>query len=149
MDLNQIISIKNKLNQINEKHVEKRLKKVIRDDFDTEVLDYVSANWKKGFKGNGELIGGYRNAAYEAMKEAMNPTAGGNVDLIYTGSFSSALFMPQDENIISVDSSDSKRDKLVSWYGDDIFDISNDQEKSIIDDAKQEVYSDILKYIMK
>jgi hypothetical protein len=106
----------------------------------------VVSNWRQGLKGDGR-IGEYSDDSYAAMKRLMNPSAGGTVDLIYTGAFSEALFIPQDENIINVDSSDEKRGLLVSWYGEDIFDLSVDQESEIVDDAKMMVYENIFNWL--
>lgn len=141
MDISQAEKTLQKLRQVTEASVRKDLKSVISTDFDTQLVDSVASNWKKGIKGNGDIIGGYRSDAYRAMKEAMNPMAGGNVDLIYEGDFVSSLFFDNTTNkLIDIDASDSKRGKLVGKYGEGIFEVSDDIEKEVIDDAVEEVY---------
>ena len=141
MDISQAEKTLQKLRQVTEASVRKDLKSVISTDFDTQLVDSVASNWKKGIKGNGDIIGGYRSDAYRAMKEAMNPMAGGNVDLIYEGDFVSSLFFDNTTNkLIDIDASDSKRGKLVGKYGEGIFEVSDNVEKEVIDDAVEEVY---------
>ena len=141
MDISQAEKTLQKLRQVTQASVRKDLKSVISTDFDTQLVDSVASNWKKGIKGNGDIIGGYRSDAYRAMKEAMNPMAGGNVDLIYEGDFVSSLFFDNTTNkLIDIDASDSKRGKLVGKYGEGIFEVSDDIEKEVIDDAVEEVY---------
>ena len=146
MATDQLQKFLSKLRQITRQSVKERFQEAIRRELDAGVLDMVASNWQQGLKGD-KRIGEYRSESYAAMKRLMNPTAGGKVDLIYTGAFSGALFIPQDENIINVDSSDSKRNELVAKYGDDIFDLSNSQEADIIDDAKMMVYEEIFRFL--
>lgn len=144
MDINRL---REKLNQITHEKVKGEFQKVIRATLNTEVTDFVYDNWSLGYKGNQERIGVYRSEEYRQEKLQMNSAAGGNVDLIYSGSFANSLFIPQDENIINVDARDDKRNKLVNWYGEGIFDLSTDQEFDIIDEATLLVYEELFKFI--
>lgn len=136
-----------KLSQITHEKVKGILQDVIRKSLNTEVTDFIYDNWSLGYKANQQRIGAYSNLEYRAEKEAMNPAAGGSVDLIYSGAFANSLFIPRDENIINVDAADEKRGKLVSWYGEDIFNLSDDQEFDIIEEAIPMVYEEIIDFL--
>jgi len=148
MDLSQLEKLANKLNQINYEKVKGEFQREVRANLSSNVTDFVYDNWSQGVKGNGIRIGRYNDLSYAADKALMNPAPGfGNVDLIYTGAFSNALFMPRNNEVISVSSSDSKTGELVAKYGDDIFDLSEDQEFDVIDEAKEYVYDNLLNWL--
>jgi hypothetical protein len=69
----------------------------------------------------------YRSAEYAIFKDNINPRADGYVDLLLTRRFSNGLFVaPFYSRAFIFDSTDSKRDLLVSKYSLDIMGINND-----------------------
>lgn len=93
--------------------------------------------FESGLRPNGKRIGGYQNGEYANEKNQMNPLAGfGNVDLIYSHSFTSKLFLKQYEsNSYIFNSTDNKTDNLIGKYGLDIMGLNqewfNQRQKDI------------------
>jgi hypothetical protein len=156
MDLNQLSQ---KLKQITHEKVKGEFQREIRTELSLDVLDMVRSNWRQGRAGNG-MIGSYSTESsydenqragydlYYPFKHNLNPEPGlGNVDLILTGRYANSLFIPQNDHIIDVDSDDWKRDKLVTQYGGEQFDLSTEQEKEIIDIAKEYVYENLFNWL--
>jgi hypothetical protein len=86
------------------------------------------SEFERGLRPNENRIGGYQNGEYANEKNQMNPLAGfGNVDLIYTGSFSSKLFLKStNPRLFIFDSTDNKTDNLVGKYGLDILGLNQE-----------------------
>jgi hypothetical protein len=84
--------------------------------------------FERGLRPNEKRIGGYQNGEYANEKNQMNALPGfGNVDLIYTGSFSSKLFLKSTyPRLFIFDSTDNKTDNLIGKYGLDILGINQD-----------------------
>lgn len=96
---------------------------------DKERLKEQKINeFERGLRPNEKRIGGYQNGEYANEKNQMNPLAGfGNVDLIYSGSFSSKLFLKStNPKSFIFDSTDNKTDNLVGKYGLDILGLNKD-----------------------
>ena len=74
-----------------------------------------------GDDADGGEIGRYNWEEYGEMKKQMNPFANGKVDLRLTGDFHNAMSAKVSGNALLIDSSDSKRNKLVEKYGKKIF----------------------------
>jgi hypothetical protein len=82
--------------------------------------------FEHGIRPNGNIIGQYRDPLYQEYKYSQNPLAKGNVDLMLTHSFANKLFLKPFNNGFIFDSSDTKRDNLVSRYDLDIMGINQD-----------------------
>jgi len=96
---------------------------------DRERLKEQKINeFERGLRPDNNRIGGYQNGEYANEKNQMNPLAGfGNVDLIYSGSFVSKLFLKSlKNNEFLFDSSDVKKKNLVGKYGGDIMGLNQD-----------------------
>lgn len=80
-----------------------------------------------GIKSTGKPIGKYRNDAYAAKKNRMNPEAGpGNVDLLFKRDFSRGIFFKFTADSIISDSNEKHYDgsmDLLEAYGDDVLGI--------------------------
>lgn len=74
-------------------------------------------------------IGEYNWREYGEMKAQMNPFAGGKVDLRLTGAFHKAMNAKVNGNLLIIDSTDPKRNKLVDKYGEKIFGLSTKNQK--------------------
>ena len=111
--------------------IKKRLKKVSLNDLQSEMANIITDDntiyqakineFQRGITPNGGKIGEYRNVDYAVFKQQLNPLAGGMVDLILTGSFSSALFVDYlGDSKYKFDSLDRKSDALFDKYGQNL-----------------------------
>ena len=102
--------------------------------------------FKHGKRPDGSLIGFYRDIDYAIFKQEINPSAGGDVDLILTGSFTNQLFVEQVRpTAFLFDSTDSKRDSLVGKYGVDIMGLNDDYWRK----RQIEVYLPVFRFQVK
>ena len=90
-------------------------------DANTEQLD-------SGLDATGATLPPYQNPEYAAMKGRTIP------DLKLTGDFWSGFVASQLKDSIIIDSTDSKRDKLVAKYGADIFGLTDQRLDRLIKD---------------
>ena len=88
-----------------------------------------------GFNSDGTRIGTYRNPAYKAKKEAMNPLADGYVDLKLKGDFHREVFAIADDEGLRVGSNDRKSALLSEKYGDVIWTLSPISKAKYLDMA--------------
>jgi cytoplasmic iron level regulating protein YaaA (DUF328/UPF0246 family) len=109
-----------KLKQVTKENLRDQVQKIVEND--QEIIDLKQDRFEQGLKPDNNIIGTYRNPAYQQMKQRMNPRAGGDVDLILTGSFTNKLFVQGLGNSrFLFDSTDDKTPILTEKYGDDIF----------------------------
>lgn len=103
------------------------MKQIILSDQETLKEEKIN-EFEKGLRPDNKRIGGYQSGEYAHLKNQINPFAGfGNVDLIYTGSFVSKLFVrPYYSRAFLFDSSDSKTGNLIGKYGLDIMGINKE-----------------------
>lgn len=122
---------------------EKDLKKAKIDEF------------RHGRTPEGQTIGYYAWADYEAKKVTMNPLAGGTVDLILTGAFTRGLFVDNlNKGFFYFDSTDRKADKLFAEpspyrggsYGDTIRGLN---EETWMDIQVNKIAPEVIKFIKK
>jgi hypothetical protein len=72
-----------------------------------------------GLRADGKPIGKYRNPAYAAMKNAMNPLPGyGNMDWRLTGQLHADIFIDVREGSFVITSGNEKTTELVEAFGD-------------------------------
>ena len=112
MDLERLTSINNNLKKITQSYIEQKLEKVILSKKD-EIVDKVRQRWKRGLRPNGDLIGKegleYKWFSYQQEKQQRNPLAGGNVDLIDTGSLNRELIVESHgRGLFTIFSTDEK-----------------------------------------
>ena len=94
----------------------------------------------------------YSNKHYAATKYKMNPTAGGAVDLRYTGSFYNGIYL--DQNYFSVPalfSNDTfKMEKLTQKYGTGILNIGKESMHEInIKTISPQIVNEVNKMLQK
>jgi len=108
-----------RLKTVSEKKLQKKVADIVVTDL--QIRDLKREEFKKGLKPDGSIIGKYSNPSYQAYKEAKNPQANGNVDLIDTGSFTNRLFVfSEGEGKFIFKSQDDKSELLQNKYGKDI-----------------------------
>jgi len=93
---------------------------VLKDE--ETVKNLKEQDFKEGdIFGNGTFED-YRSRNYSIFKSRLNPSAGGNVDLIVTGAFVNAMFLVKPTGgRYRFGNTDKKRNILKEMYGDDIF----------------------------
>ena len=101
------------------------------------VVTDVKNRLEYGQSVNGGIIARYRNPIYAEMKQALNPKAGGTVDMILTGSTVENLTLRKiSEGIYQIFSTDEKYATLAKKYGS--------QEFGITDEQRFQLYEDII-----
>jgi hypothetical protein len=86
------------------------------------IKDLKEQDFKEGdIFGTGETAR-YRSRNYSVFKTRLNPSAGGNVDLIVTGQFVNAMYLLKPSGgRYRFGNRDKKRNILKEMYGDNIF----------------------------
>lgn len=92
---------------------------------DNEVIFQKQDEFEVGQNPDGTIIGTYRSEDYRLFKLQLNPLAGGNVDLILTGSTKNKLHIVSlGSGLYELRSRDPKWPGLVAKYGDQIKGVS-------------------------
>lgn len=81
-----------------------------------KVVELNRSQLLRGENKDGDRLGKYRNPAYARMKAAMNPLAGGSVDLKLTGGFQREMFVDQRRDALVLGSTDEKTQSLLRRY---------------------------------
>lgn len=89
--------------------------------FQDDLINLKEAEFKRGERPNGSIIGVYRSPAYSMFKQRQNPIAGGDVDLILTGDFINSAFLKRPSSGVYIFGfRDYKARSLFDKYGTDI-----------------------------
>ena len=122
------------------------LQKIVAEEIQKKeslIVKEKVKEFKKGEKPDGSIIGIYKSKDYEVFKFNKNPLAGGVVDLILTGNFIKGLDLKQTKpSSFLFDSTDSKKDKLVTKYGSDIMSLNEQTFNTFL---KKEVKNNFVK----
>ena len=93
---------------------------ILKDEETVKILkeqDFIEGD----IYGN-DTFDSYRSKNYEIFKSRLNPSAGGNVDLIVTGAFVDAMYLLKPkQGRYKFGNTDKKRNILKEMYGDNIF----------------------------
>src|SRR5690606_41679823 len=108
-------------------------------DRESEIRQLIKSRWLLGKAPAGRLIGYYRDIDYAIFKQKINPKAGGDVDLILTGSLSNNIKTILNSKNIEIVSSDYKFEKIALKYGFDNFNITEEEEKVLLDSIMSEL----------
>lgn len=101
-----------------------------------QIVAGVRAQWKEGVRPDGTIIGTYKSFAYRSEKIAMNPAAGGNVDLILTGDLNRNLTVNKlKEGFFTVFSTDDKAVGIAQKYGLDVYGLNDEELDAVLDQA--------------
>lgn len=133
MDLNQL---NQRAKLINQSLIESLFKRELLKNKD-DILDFVKKRWITGKRPDGSLIGkgdlAYKSFAYQQEKLRQNPIAGGNVDLIATGSLKRDLdIFPLTGGNFTIFSKDEKAINIAAKYGLDVYGLTNEEEEIVI-----------------
>ena len=98
-----------------------------------EIVDANVEQLMKGFDSEGKRLEKYSSPEYARMKNQMNPAPGiGNPDLRLEGQFHEAFFVAEiNKDFFKISSKDWKREKLIRWYGIDIFGLNESNKIEI------------------
>lgn len=136
--LNQVLNISN-------------LTKIVSDIIvlnTANVITDVRHRWEHGQSVRGDIIGRYRDPMYSEYKQSLNPQAGGNVDLMLTGSLVDHLTLKKiSEGIYQVISTDEKYTKLAAKYGSYQFGITDEQRYSLYEDIEKVAIAEVFKQL--
>lgn len=124
-----------------------KLSSVSEDTLDASLLAIVDRNKSSALDMNiSQLFAGrdskdgnlvqYRSDSYAKFKNNLNPKPGfGNPDLKLTGEFYQGFFADTSKFPVIFSSNDSKTEKLLSQYGEDIFGL----DQSNLEEFRQEI----------
>jgi hypothetical protein len=120
--------------------------KIVRSH-EEDIVELNQEQMLHGEDSEGGIIGKYSNPEYAAEKEALNPKAGGNVDLKLAGGFQREMFLKGTSFPFNVDSTDSKRDKLIGGdgYGEKAFGLNAPSKTKLDQDVLKEDIQDYYK----
>ena len=95
-------------------------------ELEDEIRKTIKDRWKRGESVSGGNItnkktgSGYSQLSYKALKLMINPSAGGNVDLTYTGILGDKIELIKNGNgDYEIISTDSKYEEIGDKYGFD------------------------------
>jgi len=108
------------------------------------ILDTVKRRWILGKSVDGGIIGQYASSEYRQFKIALNPSAGGFVDLNLTGSLSENLTVRQAGTLFEIYSTDEKFQKIGRKYGFEEFGLSDAEQTELF----EEIFAIGVEYIM-
>lgn len=112
-------------------------------DRENDIKQMIKTRWKLGKRPNGDLIGFYRDVEYAIFKQTINPSAGGDVDLILSGNLVNSIRLTLQSKGIEIISTDEKFEEISLKYGLDNFNITDDEETILLDSVVAEVIKDI------
>jgi hypothetical protein len=116
--INQLTSLKANVPQIASDFVYKH---------ENWIKSRIKNRWQHGKKPDGTNIGRYRSPDYQYAKINLNPQAGGNVDLILTGSLVNKILVQKvSKSVFRILSDDYKFTEIALKYGIENFNISNE-----------------------
>lgn len=119
-------------------------------EFEDDVRKWIKERWLLGDRPDGSIIGVYRSADYAALKQRMNPKAGGDVDLTLTESLGNNIqLLPNKKNMFEIISTDSKFKEIREKYGDVNFNLSPDKLELLFDMIGNSIINKILNNIWK
>jgi len=98
------------------------------------IRDLIYRRWLLGKKPDGSLIGVYRDAEYQEYKYFKNPQANAHVDLIDTGALWKGIELFNTKDGIEIFSTDEKYSEISFKYGDENFNITEQETNSLIDE---------------
>jgi hypothetical protein len=133
--MGKLSEIQDRLKSFSVEQQESDILKIMRDH-EKSIVDLNRSQLLHGKDSNGNSLGEYRNEEYAAMKLAMNPLGEGRYDFRLTGSFQDKMFLQADQFPATIDSSDSKRDKLIGGdaAGEDAFGIDKENKEVLRQD---------------
>lgn len=108
------------------------------------IINQVRERWQHGQSVYGGIIGRYSWDDYRMFKQAQNPLAGGNVDLMLTGALSLGLTVKKVGSEYQIFSTDSKYNKIGQKYGYEEFGLTKEQLDAFFNELFEFAYESIL-----
>lgn len=108
-------------------------------DVENLIRDTIKKRWLRGESVNGGIIKnkntglGYSSLKYKNLKLVKNPSAGGNVDLTFTGALGDRIEVIINGDNFEIISTDSKYLEISLKYGEDEFGLNNEEKEYIFD----------------
>lgn len=114
--------------------------------FDADLIDINREQMMEGEDADGKEIGKLQSPEYIQLKKAMGSRAAfaGLADLKFTGAFQDAMYVEHRGDNISIDSRDSKKNKLTKKYGYQIFGVQQQRLDELIKDQIEPEFIDLL-----
>ena len=101
------------------------------DETKNVAIDLVRSQLLNGESGSGKMPD-YASKKYKSKKMALNPSAGGRVDLKLTGAFQDKFYLVRGKYSMRIRSRDTKNSKLLNEYGIDIFQLNVQNEDTYV-----------------
>lgn len=84
------------------------------------------------------------------FKRQQNPLAGGNVDLTLDGGLNKDLFIRHMHgSIFNIFSSDEKAIMIAQKYGLENYNITPEETKAVLEEAKANIYNELFNWVFK
>lgn len=126
------------------------VKTINKNNLDAEMIDLNHNQLEKGNLSTGKKVTPrYRNPNYARFKRSRGSKSGSNPDLKLTGNFYRGFKATNNGTKFKIDSTDSKRNKLVDKYSLDIFGLSKESEIKYIDIVEPFFFEDVAEIIIK
>ena len=103
-----------------------------------DLIDANTAQLDDGMNSIGFQLPPYASPEYARMKGRAIP------DLKLTGDFREAFFVKSIGDVLKIDSTDDKRDKLIKKYGLDIFGLTDESLNRLIE---EQIFPDFLMFL--
>ncbi|MGR3218462.1 MAG: hypothetical protein ACUZ8H_01410 [Candidatus Anammoxibacter sp.] len=140
--------ISRRAKRINEGLIAKLFEKEILTN-KNEIVELVKQRWLRGKRPSGQIIGEYKFFSYQRQKVAQNPLAGGTVDLILTGALRDGLtIFPSLGGNFNIFSTDEKAILIADTYGLDVYGLTPEEERAVIDLALARVNIRLSNFVM-
>ncbi len=117
------------------------------------IRDLIKKRWIRGESVNGGVIKnkntglGYSSLKYKNLKLIKNPSAGGNVDLTFTGALGDRIEVIINGDNFEIISTDSKYLEISLKYGEDEFGLNNEEKEFIFDKLLSNFFNKLDKII--
>ena len=114
-----------------------------------EIVALVRSRWIRGKRPDGSIIGEYGSFAYEQEKLRQNPLARRTVYLIDTGALREGLtIFPLAGGNFSIFSTDDKAISIAEKYGLDVYGLTIEEEKIVVNLALSRVNVRLSNFVM-
>lgn len=111
----------------------------VMQENEATAIDLNLAQLMGGRDSNGQIFGTYPEGQYKTFKTALNPKAGGNVDLRLTGDFHNSFYLEAKTFPVIFDARDYKTPRLTERYGDNFFGLTKESQAAYTDQIRGEV----------
>jgi hypothetical protein len=111
----------------------------VMQENEATAVDLNTAQLMGGRDSNGQIFGTYPEGQYKTFKTALNPKAGGNVDLRLTGDFHNSFYLEAKRFPVFFGARDYKTPRLTEKYGEDFFGLTKESQAAYNDQIRGEI----------